>query len=296
MASPIPLVPPTTPADLWVELAGGHEADEVGQVGAEVIAHGECLDAAAAAQPGLLEVDRGRLQGRHPHALHASACLEQCVGLAEGAAAHGVQCRVHRLRYAVQAGDDFGGAERGQSFTALRAAGRCHDVSARSRPELYGEPPDAARCAGDEHPPPHQRAEPPQGPQCRHAGHGYRRREAGIHPLWHDGDFGGFHGPQLGPAARPAEGNHLGADWGPGSVNGRGDDHASRVESRYGARGFAVAQEGHVSEVQGCGSNADQSLRRTGHGILGVTEAQAGRYVRVEDKGSHRRSHPGRGA
>ena len=54
-------MPRATPADLWVEVADGHEADEVGQVGAEVIAHGECLDAAAATQPGLLEVDRGRL-------------------------------------------------------------------------------------------------------------------------------------------------------------------------------------------------------------------------------------------
>src|SRR6266581_7509471 len=108
-------MPRATPADLWVELAGGHEANEVGQVGAEVIADGECLDAAPAVQPGLLEVDRGRLQGRHPHALHASARLEQRVGLAEGAAAHVVQCRVHRLRYAVETYENFGGAERGQS-------------------------------------------------------------------------------------------------------------------------------------------------------------------------------------
>src|SRR5215468_730521 len=70
------LLPRPTPADLRVELARGHEPDNERQIRAETRTHDESLDAAPAAQPGLLEVDRGRLERRHPDALHAAIRLE----------------------------------------------------------------------------------------------------------------------------------------------------------------------------------------------------------------------------
>jgi hypothetical protein len=69
---------------------------------------------------------------------------------------------VDRLGDPVEADDDLGGAERRKSLTPLEPADRGHHVRACARGELHREPPDPARGTGDQHPAPHQRAQPPQ--------------------------------------------------------------------------------------------------------------------------------------
>src|SRR5215831_13153171 len=91
-------------------------------------------------------------------------------------------------------------------------------------------PARAARGAGDEHPAPRERTEPPERPQRGHTSSGDRRRQAEIKLIGHDRELGGVGRPQLGPPPGVAERDHPGAGRRPGAVPGRRDDHPGGVE------------------------------------------------------------------
>ena len=139
-------LPRAAPADLGVELAGGEQREQVGEVVAEARrADGERLDAGSVrAQPRLprsrsssARATPSRRSARAPPG-RSSACTSAsiCPPTLSSAASTGSATSSRPTTH-------LGGAELGQALGALGAADDGHDVGAGPRGELHGEAPDA---------------------------------------------------------------------------------------------------------------------------------------------------------
>src|SRR5215216_630019 len=136
-------VPGAAPADRYGEPAACEEVEQGGELAAPVGQTGAVVDGddrlgCRAAQAGAGR-EGGWLSGCPADALQRAAGREQAVRARHLRSADLVDDDVQRVADAVEADDDFGGAEFGEPFAALGGADGGDDMCAADRGKLDGE-------------------------------------------------------------------------------------------------------------------------------------------------------------